>query len=125
MFNCSPRVNVATHARQASQVSHASHDDHDQRAGPAMPCWRGALPGLVQQPCLPRQAWPAPGAAQNQRVYAILLEIPENQYRKLQYLVLGAFKTHHKTATFSDQCSKHTIKWQVEKVNFNPSRLKS
>ena len=72
MFNCSPHINAATHDSQATQASYASHVDHDQRAGPDMPCWRGALPGLVQQPCLPRQAWPALGAAQNQRFYAIL-----------------------------------------------------
>ena len=56
---------------------------------------------------------------------AILSEILQKMSCKLQYLAIGASKTHHKMITFSDKCSKHIIKCYVEIWNFDTSHLKS
>ena len=72
------------------------------------------------RPCVPLL-----GEAQNICFCTILSEIPENHLCILQYLATVALKTQHKIDTFFVKCSKHTIKWEVEIVNFNTSQLKS
>ena len=72
-----------------------------------------------------RACVPLLGEAQNICFCTILSEIPENHICILQYLAPVALKTHQKIDTFFVNCSKHTIKWEVEIVNFNTSQLKS
>ena len=72
------------------------------------------------RPCVPLL-----GEAQNICFCTILSEISENHLCILQYLATVALKTQHKIDTFFVKCSKHTIKWEVEIVNFNTSQLKS
>ena len=68
---------------------------------------------------------PLLGEAQNLCFCIILSEISENHLCILQYLAPVALKTRHKIDTFFVKCSKHTIKWYVEIVNFHTSQLKS
>ena len=79
-----------------------------------------AQSGLFLRACVPLL-----GEAQNLWFRTILSEISENHLCILQHLAPDAFKTHHKINTFFIKCSKHTIKWLVEIVNFNTSQLKS
>ena len=72
-----------------------------------------------------RPSIPLLGKAQHLCFCTILSEISENHLCILQYLAPVAFKTHHKIDTFFVKCSKHTIKWYVEIVNFNTSQLES
>ena len=72
------------------------------------------------RPCVPLL-----GEAQNICFCSILSEISENHLCILQYLATVALKTPHKIDTVFVKCSKHTIKWEVEIVNFNTSHLKS
>ena len=78
---------------------------------------------LFLRPCV--RPSPILGEAQNICFCTILSEIPENHLCILQYLATVAFKTLHKIDTFFVKCSKHTIKWKVEIVNFSTSQLKS
>ena len=72
-----------------------------------------------------RPSVPLLGEAQNICFCTILSEISENHLCILQYLATVALKTHHKIDTFFVKCSKHTIKWEAEIVNFNTSQRKS
>ena len=72
-----------------------------------------------------RACVPLLGEAQNLCFCTILSEISENHLCILQYLATVALKTHHKIDTFFVKCLKHTIKWDVEIMNFNTSQLKS
>merc|ERR1711965_1178085 len=85
-------------------------------------CWRAELEADYSsvRPCVPLL-----GEAQNIWFCIILSEISENHLCILQYLTTVALKTHHKIDTFFVKCSKHTIKLDVEIVNFNTSQLKS
>ena len=85
---------------------------------------RGLSSKLIIPPCV-RACVPLLGEAQNLCFCTILSEISENHLCILQYLAPVAIKTHHKIDTFLVKCSKHTIKWDVEIVNFNTSQLKS
>ena len=87
---------------------------------------RGLSSKLTIPPCVRasvRASVPLLGEAQNLCFCIILSEISENHLCILQAPV--ALKTHHKIATFFVKCSKHSIKWEVEIVNFNTSQLKS
>ena len=83
--------------------------------------------GLSSKLIIPPSVRPSPilGEAQNICFCTILSEISENHLCILQYLATVAFKTQHKIDTFFVKCSKHTVKWKVEIVNFNTSQLKS
>ena len=85
---------------------------------------RGLSSKLIIPPCV-RPCVPLLGEAQNLCFCTILSEISENHLCILQYLATVALKTQHKIDTFFVKCSKHTIKWDVEIVNFNTSQLKS
>ena len=85
---------------------------------------RGLSSKLIIPPCV-RPCVPLRGEAQNLCFCTILSEISENHVCISRYLAPVAFKTHHKIDTFFVKCSKHTIKWDVEIVNFNTSQLKS
>ena len=89
-----------------------------------MHLFRGLSSKLIIPPSV-RASVPLLGEAQNICFCTILSEISENHLCILQYLATVAFKTHHKIDTFFVKCSKHTIKWEVEIVNFNTSQLKS
>ena len=71
------------------------------------------------------RAFPLLGEAQNLCFCTILSEISKNHLCILHYLATVALKTYHKISTFFIKWSKHTIKWDVEIVNFNTSQLKS
>ena len=89
---------------------------------------RGLSSKLIIPPCVRpcvRACVPLLGEAQNLCFCTILSEISENHLCILQYLATVALKTQHKIDTFFVKCSKHTIKWEVEIVNFNTSQLKS
>ena len=89
---------------------------------------RGLSSKLIIPPCVRacvRPCVPLLGEAQNICFCTILSEISENHLCILQYLATVALKTQHKIDTFFVKCSKHTIKWEVEIVNFNTSHLKS
>ena len=93
-----------------------------------MPLFRGLSSELIIPPSVRasvRPCVPLLGEAQNICFCTILSEISENHLCILQYLAPVALKTHHKIDTFFVKCSKHTIKWEVEIVNFNTSQLKS
>ena len=92
-----------------------------------MPLSRGLSSEWIIPPCVRACVRPSPilGEAQNICFCTILSEISENHLCILQYLATVAFKTQHKIDTFFVKCSKHTIKWEVEIVNFNTSQLKS
>ena len=83
--------------------------------------------GLSSKLIIPPSVRPSPllGEAQNICFCTTLSEISENHLCILRYLATVALKTQHKIATFFIKCSKHTIKWEVEIVNFNISQLKS
>ena len=85
---------------------------------------RGLSSKLIIPPSV-RPCVPLLGEAQNLCFCTILSEISENHLCILQYLAPVALKTPHKIDTFFVKCSKHTIKWDVEIVNFNTSQLKS
>ena len=85
---------------------------------------KGLSSELIIPPCV-RPCVPLLREAQNICSCTILSEILENHLLILQYLAPVALKTHHKIDTFFVKCSKHTIKWDVEIVNFNTSQLKS
>ena len=89
-----------------------------------MHLFRGLSSKLIIPPSV-RPSVPLLGEAQNICFCTILSEISENHLCILQYLATVAFKTQHKIDTFFVKCSKHTIKWEVEIVNFNTSQLKS
>ena len=89
-----------------------------------MHLFRGLSSKLII-PASVRACVPLLGEAQNICFCTILSEIPENHLCILLYLATVALKTQHKIATFFVKCSKHTIKWEVEIVNFNTSLLKS
>ena len=92
-----------------------------------MHLFRGLSSELIIPPCVRASVRPSPflGEAQNICFCTILSEISENHLCILQYLATVAFKTQHKINTFFVKCLKHTIKWEVEIVNFNTSHLKS
>ena len=92
-----------------------------------MHLFRGLSSKLIIPPSVRPCVRPSPilGEAQNICFCTILSEISENHQCILQYLATVALKTQHKIDTFFVKCSKHTIKWEVEIVNFNTSHLKS
>ena len=83
-----------------------------------------AWSGLFLRPCV-RASVPLLGEAQDLWFRIILSEISENHLCILLYLAPVALKTHHKISTFFVKCLKHTIKWDVEIVNFITYRLQS
>ena len=88
-----------------------------------MHLFRGLSSKLIIPPSV-RACVPLLVEAQNICFCTILSEIPENHLCILQYLATVGLKTQHKINMFFVKCSKHTIKWEVEIVNFNTSQLK-
>ena len=81
---------------------------------------RGLSSKLIIPPSV-RACVPLLGEAHNTCFCTILSETPENHICILQYLAPVALKTQHSIDTFFVKCSEHTIKWDVEIVNFNTS----